>query len=210
MPVAFDSISAPSSSYSGSYSTYNFTWSHTASGSDRALVVFIGRGHNSGQFLWWDGSTVTYGGVAMTRLVTTQSNTLGAIYGLLNPTSGTANISVNVKTTGSAENVSVMDCVAASYTGVSSFGATGGSESATSFTISADTSGKLVCGGFVGISMSAFNFTQRSSARTSTIFGDVAGNSTTSQTLTASANTYYCGAGVVLVPKLSQNFLALF
>lgn len=88
------------------------TWSHPCTGSNRALFVPI-----TGEVTAITG--VTYNGVALTKLITTDFNgSLGylEVWGLLNPASGANNVSV--AWTGSK----YLGASAASYNGVAQFG----------------------------------------------------------------------------------------
>lgn len=101
--VAFDAYTLGANGGAGN-------WSHTNTGSDRALLAFV--------LATASVSSVTYDGVAMTNLV----NYLYAgaypfaIYGLINPSIGTHNV---VVTTAGAVYAS-----STSFTGVASFGST--------------------------------------------------------------------------------------
>lgn len=94
-----------------SSNTGSFTFSHTCSGSDRLLIVYLtARGDASDTI-----SGVTYDSVAMTRIKAknhTASNEWIYIYALLNPSTGSNTVSV----TKTASNVSYRGAV--SYTGV--------------------------------------------------------------------------------------------
>ena len=74
------------------------TWSHTCTGSQRILFVGVAVSANLASL-----ASVTYNGVAMTRIITRQSNdqTAGGVhlYGLINPASGTHTVSVTPSTT---------------------------------------------------------------------------------------------------------------
>ncbi|HEU5114651.1 MAG TPA: hypothetical protein VFT82_02710 [Candidatus Paceibacterota bacterium] len=92
----------------------SISWSHTVSGSNRALVVFVynadGSGGGSDNI-----SSVTYNGTAMTRVNDAYTDNGQRIFGyiLLNPVTGTHTISV---TTSSSQNQ--LGGVSLSYTGV--------------------------------------------------------------------------------------------
>lgn len=90
------------------------TWSHTCTGSNRALLVAVSIGAAAGTI-----TGATYNSVAMSKLITTDFNgSLGVLemWGLVNPASGANNISVTW--TGSQ----FMGASAVSYTGVAQYG----------------------------------------------------------------------------------------
>jgi len=107
IPIAFDSATSTVDT-SGSATSVN--WSHTTSGSNRALVVFVYNDDATDKV-----TGVTYDGVAMTR-VGVQSNASGqTVYGylLLNPASGTHTVAVSASA-GSNQ----LGGISSSYTGV--------------------------------------------------------------------------------------------
>lgn len=90
MAIAYDTITN-AGLWDGSQSSV--TWSHTCSGSDRALVVYVNPWQNS-------CSGVTYNGVSMTALgtyITASGWKLYAFY-LKNPASGTNNVVATLNT----------------------------------------------------------------------------------------------------------------
>lgn len=100
----------------GTAATNSLTFSHTTSGLNRALFVYIvkeGSGGTTGDTV----TGVTYGGVAMTQLKKQDfqsiDNTWHYIYGLLSPTIGSNNIVVSASVAGSLTGFS------ASYNGIS-------------------------------------------------------------------------------------------
>jgi len=93
MAVAFDAV-GPSSSGTSSVGS-PLTWSHTASGSNRAVIVGISQNnnvYNAGEV------TVTYGGTAMTflgeRPSDDQTAGVAQLFGLVNPPTGAQTVSV--------------------------------------------------------------------------------------------------------------------
>jgi hypothetical protein len=93
MAVAFDAV-GPSSAGTNSASS-PMTWTHTATGSNLAVIVGISQNnniYNAGEV------TVTYGGTAMTFLGERPSNDqtagLAQLFGLVNPPTGAQTVSV--------------------------------------------------------------------------------------------------------------------
>ena len=111
MAIAYDNATGGNANPATS-----LTFSHTTSGSDRALFV----GVVSNDTVTDDVTGVTYGGVSMTRLIaiTTTNSGLRAtyIYYLLNPASGANNVVISVSAS------TYIDGVAVSYTGVKQSG----------------------------------------------------------------------------------------
>lgn len=108
MAIAFDN-SAGSTTLSSSHTSK--TYSHTCSGSDRIIIGGIGTFDSTGGN---QVSGATYNGVALTELieVSSQPNTYHSMWYLINPSTGTNNVSF----TFSAQTFSWI--VSASYTGV--------------------------------------------------------------------------------------------
>jgi len=95
---------------------FNLTFSHTCSGSDRILLVGITTYAGAGGD---NVSTVTYNGVAMTRINTEQAGTStprGYLYYLINPSTGANDISISCPASGTILAVS------SSYTGAKQSG----------------------------------------------------------------------------------------
>lgn len=117
MVVAFDALGGGKAADTTNSNPNNATWSHTATGSDRAVLVIVGVKAASG--ISTDiVRSATYGGVAMTELQIITSGTNHLIFfGLLNPATGAQTVAVNLSgvATGSSGN-------SVSYTGVDSFG----------------------------------------------------------------------------------------
>lgn len=108
--IALDSTSNITSS--GWYNCgTSCSWNHTVSGSDRILFVYVTSNLND------QVAGVTYNGINLTQLVkqgrTVDNGTWSYIYYLLNPTTGTHSITVNL----SSADSSLM-AAAISYTGV--------------------------------------------------------------------------------------------
>lgn len=111
MPIAFDAYTDGGALAPGSSP---LAWNHTCTGSDRLLLVAVSIGAAVNTI-----TGVTYNGVALTKLITTDFNgSIGVleIWGLVNPASGTNSISVAF--TGSQ----FMGASAVSYTGVKQSG----------------------------------------------------------------------------------------
>lgn len=97
MAIAYDATSNNSSS-----SSTNVTWSHTCTGSDRFLYLFV--------FATGGTPSATYNGVSMT-LETSNSGTAGYSFSLMNPASGANTVSISASS-------GILGGVATSYTGV--------------------------------------------------------------------------------------------
>lgn len=107
-PVHVGTDTKGKSAYASGGAVTPVTWSHTVpSGSDRALYVFVAISSVTGP------QTVTYGGVALTNLGVTVVGPRMEIWRLLNPTVGTATVSITPFST-----TRVCMGFAASYTGV--------------------------------------------------------------------------------------------
>lgn len=112
MAIAFDS-----SSY-GSDEITAITWSHTCTGSNLILIVWVDHEGTTG-----NPSTVTYNGVSLTQIPTISPFSPGGnrkLYGyyLIGPTTGAHNIIVNNNFPGGDD----AQCFGASYSGVSQTG----------------------------------------------------------------------------------------
>lgn len=97
MSIAFDATSNNSASSSG-----NVTWSHTCSGVNRYLLVYVVAGSGT--------PTATYNGTSMT-LIDSNAGVIGYLFGLANPSSGVNTVSIS-------SGVSILGGIALSYTGV--------------------------------------------------------------------------------------------
>lgn len=93
-PLAFDQISNGGAGGGGGGSGSSYSWSHTCSGSNRALIVCV----NLNTFGGISISSVTYNGVGMTLVagVTASNSRRSAIYKLSNPASGSNTVQVNL------------------------------------------------------------------------------------------------------------------
>lgn len=105
----------PSSAGATATNTNTLSWSHTASGTNPAVIVGVASGTDC-------TLTATYGGVAMTALGKAESGTIGGsgfvqLFGLLNPPTGAQTVTV----TASVSSISLIGG-SISYTGVQSFG----------------------------------------------------------------------------------------
>jgi hypothetical protein len=152
MTLAFDAV-GPSAAGQTATTPASVTWSHTVTGSQTALVVFVGVGQNSGSDATKTISGVTYNGVAMTQIGTpkhTNNDVFGylACYGLIAPASGANNVVVTF-----ASAPSVAECASLSFTGADQtapFGTpvTGAADSATATAaVASNTSGNLIAFG---------------------------------------------------------------
>jgi hypothetical protein len=97
MAVAFDAV-GPSSAGTNSVGS-PLTWTHTASGSNRAVIVGISQNNN----VYVAGEvTVTYGGTAMTflgeRPTDDQPSGAAQLFGLVNPPTGAQTVSAQHST----------------------------------------------------------------------------------------------------------------
>lgn len=121
-PVTFDAVGGGRAAQGSGISPANGSWTHTCSGSDRAVIVMISRSTNGNANTSSIVRSATYGGIPMTELaagVTSGSADSGhmIVWGLLNPPTGPQTVQVNTSTTGNFAGNSV------SYNGVGSFGA---------------------------------------------------------------------------------------
>lgn len=106
MAIAFDNSTQHTRTTSGSSTSF----SHTCSGSDRILFVFVNAVNPTGN----TASSVTYDGVAMTKIDDefAQVNVNTSLWYLVAPATGSNTVTVNFATLGS-----YVDCAASSYTG---------------------------------------------------------------------------------------------
>jgi len=92
MAVAFDAV-GPSAS--GTAGPNPLTWTHTASGTNRAVIV--GVSYTDGSYA--NNEVATYGGVSMTRLAGVNSNNdfhgYAVLFVLVNPPTGSQTVSVS-------------------------------------------------------------------------------------------------------------------
>lgn len=168
--VAFDAIGA-----GAAVTTSPISWTHTASGTDRAVVVAVGWRGSGGTVT---SATATYDGVPMTQLASLPTPGFAqhlCFFGLLDPPTGAKTVSVSVVATGTTN----LNGNSASYTTVDSFGTavTAGS-SAGPWTISATAAvGDKIVNSFAGTGPSAYDQTVRwlSTTGLGTILGDAPG-----------------------------------
>lgn len=216
-PVAFNAIGGGKpAATSGTASPYNFSWSHTAAGSGRAVIVAIGGARVAAGGIGSITRSATYGGVAMTELGARMTNNeaSGSFYsifwGLLAPATGAQIVAISLSASGinlgAAGN-------SASYTGVGSFGsvssAFGMSGSSMSHTVTGSESGNMIAQSFVaenssGVSITAYNRTSRFSvARQSwspaVLGGDAAGAASVAFTGTKSGSARWASWAVDLI-----------
>jgi len=156
MAVAFDAV-GPAAALGQTASTpTTVTWAHIVTGSNTALVVFVGVGQDSGSDATKTISGVTYNGVAMTQIGTpkhTNNSTSGylACYGLINPTTGTNNVVVTF-----ASAPSTAQCGSVSFTGANQTTAFGtpvtaaGNTALATAAVASNTSGNIIAFGVDG------------------------------------------------------------
>lgn len=157
MAGAFDALGGgKAADTTGTANSINATWTHTASGADRAVVAAISVVSDVSTATTASFTrTVTYGGVSMTSLGEIQPNntTVGMFlefFGLLSPATGAQTVSVTVAR--ASTNIG-FGGNSLSYTGVGSFGtvtAAGGTEAGTSVsqTVTGSATGHRVVQGF--------------------------------------------------------------
>jgi hypothetical protein len=101
MVLALDAI-GPSAAGQTATNPANATWSHTVTGTQTALLVWVGVGQASGSDATKNITGITYNGVAMTLalVVHTNNSTSGylAVYKLTNPATGAHNVVVTFNT----------------------------------------------------------------------------------------------------------------
>lgn len=119
--VTFDAVSAGTTSHN---LATPITWTHTCTGTNRAVIVAISVDTYPAGGNWQSYTrTATYGGVAMTSLMQRNSNDTNngwvEIFGLLNPPTGAQTISVSATRSGFTP-VYVNGC-SVSYTSVANF-----------------------------------------------------------------------------------------
>lgn len=164
MAVAYDATGAGSGAVTGFATSLSRTWSHTASGSDRAVVVYF-YSFTSGIDLGSLTRTASYGGYSMTSLVAHQytGGKFIEYFGLLNPPTGAQTVSISVSGGGNTGRSLVGN--SQSYTGVSGFGATTTNGASTNaMSISAVSAvGRMVAQGFAseGGAFTSYSQTQR-------------------------------------------------
>jgi hypothetical protein len=137
MAVTFDAIGGGlATTSSGTASPYNVTWSHTATGSDRAVILSVGGARVAAGGL--PAGAATYGGVSMTQLGAMMTNNAGSgsywmfFFGLLAPATGAQTVSVTI--TASGANLG-LEGNSMSYAGVGSIGSVSSAFGATGTTM---------------------------------------------------------------------------
>lgn len=146
MAVLFDALgpSSAGAGTSGSTQATSASWSHTCSGTDRAVVVGVVVGSNGNDDLRI--ASVTYDGSAMTSLGKVHSNNQTAgyveLFGLLNPPTGAKSVAVTL-----APNSGTISAGSISVTGAGSFGTAWGAygpSGGPTITLTGTTSGNLI------------------------------------------------------------------
>ncbi|MEI6281071.1 MAG: hypothetical protein WCP17_03695, partial [bacterium] len=147
-PPLLDATSVATSSGSGT-----LTWSHTVTSADnRLLLVSFFNRNVSVRAL---ANSVTYNGISLTRITTTAplSNSYEELWYLVNPNSGTHNISISVSANGGSQ---IYNAVASSWTNVDqntpigTFGSNSvGSGSAQTLSLSNTTTKDIVVDGVI-------------------------------------------------------------
>lgn len=208
--VAFDAVGAGGAGQTTGLS-YNFSWTHTASGEGRAVVVSVAVAVVNGSIT---GITATYGSTPMTALTPRGYNNgstgLTQQFILLNPPTGAQTVQVTV-THGGAFHISGAVANSVSYNNVASYtqGASShGSGVLRTLTVTTASGGDMVAQAFghrQTNAMSDYNQTQRSNlAPGGFIPGLVVGDSDEGDnniSFTATgANVAWSGVSVILHP----------
>lgn len=150
MAIAYDATSGLTTGW-----TYGDTFSHTCTGSDRLLLVWVFFDRGNGTY---NVSSLTYAGVAMTQVATfAYGYRYLELWRLVAPAAGTANIAATYNNVGPTAKVIIR---AFSYTGVSQDAPLGATSSATGFGTTAtlvvsSASGELVTDAIGGLSAGA-------------------------------------------------------
>lgn len=221
MAVAFDAVGG-GNNVNGAASPANITWSHTATGSNRCVVV--GLCARDGTNLTGVTRAVTYGGVSMTSLGAIHANNdtarqFAEFFYLLNPATGAQTVSVTCTHVANTFNLRANSV---SYTGVGSVGTLGtsvGLSASLSQTVSSAT-GNMVAQAFIAVdttAISAYNKTSRynftdATLATEILIGDAAGAASVAFTATMNSNEW-SGIGVDLQASVAGNsnlFFAMF
>jgi hypothetical protein len=204
MAIAFDAVASATAALNVASGSSPQTWSHTCTGSDRILLVWLTA--NGGNKNNW---SVTYNGVSMTAVgvgPTQQSR----LFALLNPASGTNTVSVtHDATTATLIGNSI------SYTGVSTYtgfvAGTSGTGTNPTVTITSATDSVVVDFLFSRASITSTNqtTTQRSklsNGNAGQAIGEKAGAASTVMgwTVVASGDTNY-DVGVSLTPTVGPT-----
>lgn len=221
MAVAFQSIGGASVVASAA-SPRSTSWSHTATGTNRVVLVALTVDQTTGVYTSHT-RTVTYGGVAMTSLGAVHLNNdpdspWVEFFGLINPATGAQTVAVTVS--GSGQSYALKGN-SISYTGAGSFGTavtSYGTEVGTSMARSvASATNRMAHAAFMVASgsVSAFSGTSRLSSATvpGIASGDAAGASSVNFTATRSADVDYAAIGVdILEPSTAAPgaFFSMF
>jgi hypothetical protein len=195
--VAYDATGAGNSSLS----TTLLTWTHNASGSDRAVLVAI-------EDVAGAVSSITYGGVSMSLLASQNGNNQSGstlyVYGLTGPATGSQTVSVICTSASGIVGNSV------SFTGVGSFGTAVkafGTTASLSMSATAATNGMIfqAFGAWdSAVTLSSYNRTQRfvGNVNQAALIGGHATGTGSSLSFTASCNTtgnWWSGIAIPLV-----------
>lgn len=204
MAVAFQSIGGASIVGSAA-SPRSTSWSHTATGTDRVVLVVLTVDQTTGVYTSHTRA-VTYGGNAMTSLGAVHLNNdpdspWVEIFGLVNPPTGAQTVAVTI--TGSGQSYALKGN-SISYTGAGSFGTPTtvyGTEVGTAMALAvASATNRMAHTAFMVASGSVSAFSGTSRLTTGTVpgitSGDAAGASTVNFTATRSADVDYAAIGV--------------
>lgn len=207
--VTFDATGGGASTTQGFSTSIGVTWSHTASGNTRAVVVGFtcrsGSQAPSGQT-----RTVTYGGVAMTKLGTAEfgGDMFCDLWFLLNPPVGAQTVSVNVSSGSNTGRGLAGNSV--SYNGVGSSGAVvtaNGTSSSAAQSSVASAAGEMISQLFGATSafQTGYTQTQRSTVQSTDGFadlliGDAPGTAAVSFSSTLNTSTTWGGVAARLMP----------
>lgn len=209
-PVTFDAV-GPGGAGQGTALSYNLSWTHTASGEGRAVVVPLVVGVGFGGI---NNIAATYGGIPMTALTERGFNnsSVGRTqqFILLNPPTGAQTVQVTVTHNGALQaSFAVANSV--SYNNVGSYtqGASShGSGTSRTLTVTTASEGDMVAQAFgnggIG-AMSSYSQTQRSSLAPGGVLAAILigdsdeGDNNISFTATG-ANGVWSGVSVILHP----------
>jgi hypothetical protein len=203
----FDSVATGDDNVNGFINSLNIAWTHTATGTERAVLVGF-TSNNVGQSPASQTKSVTYDGSPMSQLITVDvnSDTFIQIWGLLNPPTGAKTVSVTISQAANTGRQLIGSSV--SYTRVNSFGATSsntGSGTALTQTVSSSSAEKIfqVFGCFA--LQSAYNQTLRVTSQVpannaDVLLGDANGAASVNFASTGSLSGAWAGAAVRLIP----------
>jgi len=207
--VQYDATGPGASAGSGSTT---ISWSHTASGSNRAVFVGVAVGSNSASYTNYT-RTVTYGGTGMTSLGVINTNNAAAgfveLFYLMSPATGSQTVQVTLNT---GTNVNSIIGNSVSYTGVGGIGTVVASYDQTiTFTANAVTGpsyGDFIVSAFAcGSAISTISNTQRSiinfnnaSGAGNFAFGDIPNSLSATFQGTSSLFDYWGAVGASVYP----------